>query len=197
MRIIAGVAKGCVLRSLRSRALRPTAARVRESLFAVIEPQLEGARFLDLFAGAGAVGLEALSRGAAEATFVESHRAAARVIRENAGRCGFEGAARVIIAPAAHAMARLRKEGAVFEFVFADPPYGEERVGEVLARLGQWPQMLSEHGLVLCQRSRREAAGDRAGALERVRQLRFGETVVDFFRHGAETSDDCALRRDV
>jgi 16S rRNA (guanine(966)-N(2))-methyltransferase RsmD len=170
---------------------------VRESLLDALGPHIEGARFLDLFAGAGTVGLEALSRGAAEATFVESHRPAARVIRENARRCGFESKTRVIIGPAARALARLRREGRVFDFVFADPPYGAGRVGETMSRLAQWPQMLSRDGMVLCQHSRHEPTADRAGPLKRVRQMQFGETVVDFYQRRGDPSDDSSLRRDI
>jgi 16S rRNA (guanine(966)-N(2))-methyltransferase RsmD len=197
MRIIAGTAKGRVLRSLRGKALRPTAARVRESLFGALEPRVRGARFLDLYAGAGTVGLEAISRGAAGATFVEFHRPAARIIRENAERCGFEDRVRVVIAPVARGLARLRKEGMVFDLVFVDPPYGGEQVGAVMSRLGHWSCMLSQGGLVLCQHSRHEEVGGAVGDLVGVRRMRFGETVVDFYQRGGEAVDDGALCRDV
>ncbi len=185
MRIIAGSAKGRVLKSLRGRALRPTGDRVRESVFAMLGERVKGARFLDLYAGAGTVGLEALSRGAAEATFVESHRPAGRVIEENARLCGFEGRARVIIATVGRGLARLRREGAQFDLVFVDPPYGRGELGGVMARLHQWPEMVAEEGLVLVQRSRHEDAGSRVGALARMRSTRYGETVVDVYRRAA------------
>jgi 16S rRNA (guanine(966)-N(2))-methyltransferase RsmD len=181
MRIIAGSARGRVLRSLKGLALRPTADRVRESLFSVLADRVAGARFLDLYAGAGAVGLEALSRGATHATFVESHRPAGRVIEENARLCGFEGRVRVIIAPVARALAALRGEGAAFDLIFLDPPYGRGELGAALARLGQWPEMLADNGLLIVQRSRHEKPGEVA-AFEAVRSLRYGETVVDICR---------------
>jgi 16S rRNA (guanine(966)-N(2))-methyltransferase RsmD len=180
MRIIAGSARGRVLKSLKGLALRPTADRVRESLFSVLGERLEGACFLDLYAGAGAVGLEALSRGAAQATFVESHRPAGRVIEENARLCGFEGRFRVIMAPVARGLAMLRAEGVTFDLIFADPPYGRGEVGAALARLGQWPEMLAEEGLLIVQRSRHEKPGEIA-AFEGVRTLRYGETLVDIY----------------
>jgi 16S rRNA (guanine966-N2)-methyltransferase len=181
MRIIAGLAKGRVLKSLRGRAMRPTMDRVRESVFGSLGEQVRGARFLDLYAGAGAVGLEALSRGAAEAVFVESHRPAARVIEENARLCGFEGQSRVIIAQVERGLAILRREGARFDMVFADPPYDRGEVGRVMARLSQWPEMLSERGILLVQRSRHEDPGERVGELGRMRSTRYGETVVDVY----------------
>ena len=181
MRIIAGHARGRVLKSLKGQALRPTADRVRESLFSVLGERVAGARFLDLYAGAGAVGLEALSRGAEAAVFVESHRPAGLVIQENARLCGFEGQVRVIIAPVARGLAILRAEGAVFDLIFVDPPYGRGEVGAALARLGQHPEMLAEEGLLIVQRSRREDTGEVA-AFAKVRSLRYGETLVDIYR---------------
>jgi len=181
MRIIAGSARGRVLKSLRSRALRPTADRVRESVFAVLGERVKEARFLDLYAGAGGVGLEALSRGASLATFVESHRPAGRVIEENASLCGFEKQVRVIIAPVERGLAVLRREGAVFDLIFVDPPYDRGELGAGLARLGQWPEMLAENGLLIVQRSRHEEPGE-LRAFRRMRSLRYGETVVELYQ---------------
>jgi 16S rRNA (guanine(966)-N(2))-methyltransferase RsmD len=178
-----------VLRSLRGRELRPTADRVRESFFAALGESVAGARFLDLFAGAGTVGLEAISRGAAHATFVESHRPAGRVIEENAGRCGFEGRVRVIIAPVERGLAILRRERASFDIVFVDPPYGSGDLGGAMARLSQWPEMVSGGGLIVVERSRHEDPGPQAGMFERMRSMRYGETVVDLYRRQAEAGD--------
>jgi 16S rRNA (guanine966-N2)-methyltransferase len=185
VRIIAGTAKGRVLKSLRGRALRPTADRVRESLFGVLGPQVEGTRFLDLYAGAGTVGLEALSRGSAQAVFVESHRPAGKVIHENARRCRFEDRVRVIIGPVERGLALLRREGAVFNIVFIDPPYSSGELGGAMARLAQWPEMVAEAGLIILQRSRHDNVGERAGDFERARSMRYGETIVDLYRRGA------------
>ena len=184
MRIIAGIAKGRHLRSLRGRALRPTADRVRESVFGLLGERTMGARFLDLYAGAGTVGLEALSRGAAAATFVESHRPAGRVIRENAGLCGFEERATVIVAPVARGLARLRRETAVFDLIFVDPPYETGELGATMAWLAQWPEMLAEGGTVICQHSRHEEVGEQVGPFKRMKRARYGETIVDFYQAG-------------
>ena len=189
MRIIAGLAKGCVLRSLRGRELRPTMDRVREALFAVLVRRVIGARFLDLYAGAGTVGLEALSRGAAEAVFVESHRPAGQVIRENAARCGLGDRARVIVAPVPRALAQLRRQAQRFDLIFADPPYDRSEARAVMARLAQWPQLLAEGGLLILQRSRHEEVGEQVGAFRRMRQGRFGETIVDYFQVAPRDGD--------
>lgn len=182
MRIIAGAAKGRVLKSLKGRALRPTSDRMRESVFAVLGQQLEGVQFLDLYAGAGTVGLEALSRGAAGAVFVESHRPAGRVIQENAERCGFADRIRVIMASVGRGLALLRRENASFDIVFIDPPYGSGELGGAIARLAQWPEMVTPTGLVVVQRSRHEDPGEQVGDFARARSLRYGDTVIDLYR---------------
>ncbi len=182
MRIIAGSARGRILKSLKGRVMRPTMDRVRESVFGMLGDRVHGARFLDLYAGVGTVGLEAMSRGAAEATFIESHRPAGRVIEENARRCGFESRSRVIIADAGRGLSVLRREGAQFDLVFVDPPYGSGELGGVMERLMQRPEMVAEGGLVLVQRSRHEDLAAKAGEFERMRSTRYGETVVDLYR---------------
>jgi 16S rRNA (guanine966-N2)-methyltransferase len=193
MRIIAGLAKGRVLRSLRGRALRPTADRVREAVFASLGDLTPAARFLDLYAGAGTMGLEALSRGAAEATFVESHGPARRVIWENARRCGFQELVRIIDAPVASGLARLRRQGAVFDLIFVDPPYETSELGSTMARLAQWPGMVAEGGLIICQHSRHQELSGEAGPFRRMKRSRYGETIVDFYQRGGQAGDGGSL----
>jgi len=196
MRIIAGAAKGRVLKSLRGRALRPTADRVRESVFGMLGDRVVGARLLDLYAGAGTIGLEALSRGAIEATFVESHRPAGRIIEENARACGFADRAQVIIVPVARALVILRRQAVRFDLIFADPPYDRGEVGTVVVRIGQRPDILSEGGLFLVQRSRREEPGLCAGGMDKVRSLRYGETIVDVYARLEEAGVPAARKQD-
>jgi len=184
MRIIAGSAKGRRLRSLRGRALRPTADRVREAMFGTLGERVVEARFLDLYAGVGTVGLEALSRGAAEAVFVESHRAAARVIAENAEQCGFGKEARVVTASVERALGLLSREGVEFEVVFADPPYEVGEAGAVMERLAREAGLVAEGGLVICQHSRREPLEEKIGGFWRKKASRYGETIVDFYQTG-------------
>jgi 16S rRNA (guanine(966)-N(2))-methyltransferase RsmD len=196
MRIIAGSAKGCRLRSLKGQALRPTADRVRESVFGALGERVVGARFLDLYAGAGTVGLEALSRGAEEAVFVESHRPAGRAIAENADRCrlaaqaspGARPRARVMVLPVGRALARLEREERPFDLVFVDPPYGTGEAERALAGIAARPGLVSEGGMVICQHSRREEVSEEIGRLRRTRTMRFGETVVDFYQVWQEAS---------
>jgi len=184
MRIIAGTAKGCTLKSLRGRALRPTMDRVRETIFAVLAPKIVGATFLDLFAGAGTVGLEALSRGAVEAVFIESHRPAGGVIRENAVRCGVAEQAVVITAPVPRGLAIMRQQLRQFRIVYLDPPYDRGEVQGTMARLVQWPELLEEGGVLVVQRSRHEEIPEQIGSFKRMKQSRFGETIVDYYQRG-------------
>lgn len=162
--------------------LRPTADRMREALFAILAHRVAGGRVLDLYAGAGTLGLEALSRGAEKAVFVESHLAAARVIAENAATCGFIDRTRVMVMPAARAVRRLERESERFDLVFVDPPYG---TGEALARLQDLaarPSLLRAGGLVIYQHARREELPAEVKRLGRMRQADFGETVIDFYQ---------------
>jgi 16S rRNA (guanine(966)-N(2))-methyltransferase RsmD len=193
MRIIAGLAKGRRLRTLRGAALRPTADRVRESVFGTLGERVRGARFLDLYAGSGAVGLEALSRGAAHATFVESHRPAARLIEENAERCGVRDRARVLSLPAIRALGLLARQGAEFDLVFVDPPYGAGEAARALEEIAGRPGLLAAGGMVMCQHSRREEMPESVGPLARMKRARFGETVVDFYERASRVEESSEL----
>ena len=169
------------MRSLKG-GLRPTSDRMRESLFSILGSRVEGARFLDLYAGVGTVGLEALSRGAAEAVFVESHRPAARLIEENAAACGFAERALALATPAERGIALLRRQNRQFDLIFVDPPYGRGEAGGMLGRVAQHPELLAQAGLLIVQHSRHEELPEGVGPLVRMRQTRFGETMVDMFR---------------
>lgn len=136
MRIVAGRARGRRLVVPPGRDVRPTSDRVREALFSSLGSAVDGARVLDLFAGSGALGLEALSRGAASAVFVDSARRAREALARNLSATGFEPLARVIAGDALGALERLAREGARFELVFVDPPYAADLGPRALERLG-------------------------------------------------------------
>jgi 16S rRNA (guanine966-N2)-methyltransferase len=136
MRIVAGRARGRKLAVPPGRGVRPTSDRVREALFSSLGRAVEGARVLDLFAGSGALGLEALSRGAASAVFVDSARRAREALARNLSTTGFEPLARVIASDALEALQWLAREGARFDLVFLDPPYAADLRSRALERLG-------------------------------------------------------------
>src|ERR1700740_101274 len=128
MRIIAGKFRSRQLKSLKRLALRPTSDMLRETLFNILGPRVEGSRFLDLFAGTGALGIEAISRGAMSAVFVENHPAAVRLIRENLASLEIKSGARIIASAVTPALAKREKEHAAgFDFIFLDPPYANEK----------------------------------------------------------------------
>ena len=161
--------------------MRPTSERLREAVLATLGRRVEGARFLDLYAGAGAVGLESLSRGATEAIFVESHRPAGKLIQGNARLCGFEDRVRILVMTVERGLARLRREGVIFDVVFIDPPYDRGEAAAAMVRLGQWLGLVAPRGVVVCQHSRHEELGEEIGGLSRMRRKRFGETIIDSY----------------
>jgi 16S rRNA (guanine(966)-N(2))-methyltransferase RsmD len=160
------------LKSLPGAALRPTPDRLREALFNVLAPRLAGCTFLDAYAGCGAVGIEALSRGAARAILIEMHRPATRVIEANLQSLGAEGRALVICGRALAHLERLQAD-----IVFLDPPYALEREYEQsLQVLGSRPP-----SLVIVQHSRRLTLQETYGSLQRTRELKQGDNVLTFF----------------
>ncbi|OLD98572.1 MAG: 16S rRNA (guanine(966)-N(2))-methyltransferase RsmD [Candidatus Rokubacteria bacterium 13_1_20CM_4_68_9] len=136
MRILAGELKGRRLTTPRGAVTRPTADQVRIALMDTLAPRLPGARVLDLFAGAGGVGLEALSRGAVHTTFVERDRHAVAALRDNIASLGVQDRARVLGEDVARALDRLVREGATFDVVFLDPPYESSLGDTALDRVG-------------------------------------------------------------
>ena len=181
MRIIAGALKGRRLVTPRGSTTRPTADQVRIALMDTLAPRLPGARVLDLFAGAGGVGLEALSRGAAHATFVESDARAVTALRDNVEALGVGGLVRVRRADVLRELAALYRDGERFDVVFLDPPYDTGLVETTLQVLGGGGLLLAE-GLVIAQHFTKRAPAATLGALAAFRSRRFGETTLTFYR---------------
>jgi 16S rRNA (guanine966-N2)-methyltransferase len=186
MRVIAGKFRSRHLKSFKGLALRPTSDRTRETLFNVLSPLIEGARFLDLFAGTGAVGIEALSRGAAGAVFVESHAPAAKLIRENLVSLGI-CEARVIADDAVRTIEKLapanQSRSAAFNIVFLDPPYRATcEYLDVLHVLGSSP-IVADAGLVVAEHTRKLELPESSGTLLRYRVLIQGDAALTFYRN--------------
>jgi 16S rRNA (guanine(966)-N(2))-methyltransferase RsmD len=185
-RVIAGVARGIRLVAP-GEGTRPLADRVKQTLFAILEPDLDGARFLDLFAGSGAAGIEALSRGAAAAIFVEHDARAARTIEANLARSGLAGStARLVRADVLRYLADRAVADGPFDLVVADPPYAETVLLEaVLGRLGadvDGAPVLAPGARVVATHFWRTAPPARVGLLASDRERRFGETALTFYR---------------
>ncbi|MGH7949628.1 MAG: 16S rRNA (guanine(966)-N(2))-methyltransferase RsmD [Candidatus Binataceae bacterium] len=164
MRVIAGKAHGRRLTAPRGLATRPTSARARESIFSrlAVRIDLDGARVLDIFAGSGSLGLEALSRGAAHVTFVDSSRAAAAAIRKNLESIGAAERARVMVAEMRRALAELSESGGQFDLVFVDAPYKNDLSAEVVATVAGG-NLVAPGGYVVVEQSKR-ALGPPAAA---------------------------------
>ncbi|HJO03756.1 MAG TPA: 16S rRNA (guanine(966)-N(2))-methyltransferase RsmD [Acidobacteriota bacterium] len=175
MRVIAGRARGRRLRVPDQSGVRPTTDRARETLFSVLLPFLRDARVLDLFAGSGALGLEAVSRGARGATFVECHRKVATVLRANIAACDLESECEVVLSDYRAAVRRLSTTHPPFDLVFVDPPYGSGQGIECLAQLSAG-QLVAEGGRVILEQGRHESA-ELPAQWELLRTLRIGKTV--------------------
>lgn len=186
MRVIAGQAKGRRLRTPKGRDLRPTADRVKEALFNILPRDLSGRSVLDLFAGTGNLGLEALSRGAATAVMVDIARPATSVIEENVQALGFGAVARVVTAPVFKAVRSLARSGEKFDLILLDPPYERGLAGEALKEIAK-EGLLEPDGIVVAEHSVRDKLDERYGALALTDRRRYGDTELSFFRHsGAE-----------
>lgn len=188
-RVIAGSARGTRLLAP-GEGTRPMGDRVKETLFAILEPHLPGARFLDLFAGSGGGGIEALSRGSAQAVFVERDQTAVRCIGDNLARAHV--AERGIVHKA-DAVGYLKDRAAAdgpFDVVLVDPPYAETGLMEAaLARLG--PKVLTTDAVVVAKHFWRTSPPESVGLLASFRSKRFGETALTFYQR-SETAADFA-----
>jgi 16S rRNA (guanine(966)-N(2))-methyltransferase RsmD len=187
MRIIAGLYKGRRLKTLEGMAVRPTSDRLRETLFNVLGPRLEGARFADLCAGSGAVGIEALSRGAAEVTFVELSRRAAAVIEENLRHCRIEEGAKVIARDLESALRRLANAGAQFDLIFLDPPYQSGLYAPALRAIARGG-LLAPDGILIAEHRRGEMLGGDYDGLRPYREIVQGDSSLTFFARSADPS---------
>lgn len=158
MRIIGGEARGAKIPSARKGRVRPTPAIIREALFNILGP-VEGSSWLDLYAGTGTVGLEALSRGATKVVFVEKNANLARQLSRYLNATGFKDRALVMEGESQATIRRLARMGSVFEFVFADPPYDSELVAKTV-ELCRQATIVTDGGLLILQHSRREGVDD-------------------------------------
>jgi 16S rRNA (guanine(966)-N(2))-methyltransferase RsmD len=186
VRVIAGTLGGRRLHAPRGRDTRPTSDRVREALFMALEP-LDGVRVVDLFAGSGALGIEALSRGAAHVDFVERERAARAVLERNLQELGLTDRATLWTLELPRGLTRLGDALAHADLVLADPPYGGALARATLVTLSHAP--LGEGARIVVEHHAKDALPEREGALVRVRERRYGETVVGTWRRetvGAE-----------
>jgi 16S rRNA (guanine966-N2)-methyltransferase len=182
MRVIAGTFKSRKLRTLRGMSLRPTSDRLRETLFDILADTVKGSVFIDVFAGTGAVGIEAISRGAARVFFVENHAPAVKLIRDNLKSLGIAAGAEILPLDALRGLDKLAAQHESADVIFLDPPYAEARdYFRVLEFIGP-AELLSATGLVIAEHTKKLELPMFAEALERTRVVVQGDSALSFYR---------------
>lgn len=178
MRVIAGAARGIPLKTPEGLRTRPTAERVKEGLFSAIQFEIPGARVLDLFAGTGQLGIEALSRGAKSSVFVDTGPEACRLVRENLQRTGLTSQAQVIQADYLQFLAHCQGP---FDIIFLDPPYAEVFLENALEKISEI-DILGNRGIMVTERPVGKELACHFPGLERSRDYKYGKTLITIFR---------------
>jgi 16S rRNA (guanine966-N2)-methyltransferase len=184
VRVIAGKFKSRQLRTLPGGATRPTSDRLKETLFNLLQTEIDGRKFLDCYAGSGSIGIEALSRGAGYVAFIESSAHAARVIRENLGRLGLIPSAQCLLLNklVEAGLKILQKAELKFDIVFLDPPYtATEEYPMVLKKLCTYG-VLADQAIVVAEHSKQVTVAAETAGLARVREVKQGDSVLTFYR---------------
>ncbi len=181
MRIIAGSLKGRRLATPSWEGLRPTSDKLRETLFNILAARMVDARVLDGYAGTGAIGIEALSRGAAEVTFIEQDRRAQALIEKNLAHCGIAEGYAIIRAPVARGLETLRGQPA-FDIIVLDPPYARHDRDEIDGVMTAAVDVMAPDGVLILEHARRRHAPDTAGQLIRSREVASGDSALAFYK---------------
>lgn len=178
MRIITGTAKGKRLFAPEGRDVRPTPERVKEGIFSALQFDIEGRRVLDLFAGSGQLGLEALSRGADSCTFVDMSETSLALVRKNLEGTGLSNKARVVRSDYAAFAAACRD---TFDIAFLDPPYS---AGLLMPALKVVLPLMSEHGTIVCEHPPETVSDEEAGGFKKLKTYRYGKVLITVYRKG-------------
>jgi len=179
MRIISGTSKGRKLVTPRSQSLRPTSDRVKESMFNILQDDIVGKVVLDLFAGTGNLGIEALSRGAKKTIFVEKGRQALRLIQRNLTQFGLEERSEILPKDAIRAIGILKQRGESFDLILMDPPYEKGLIQKTLMKLNSYP-IYHKDSILVIEHDRREPLSTVMDGWNLIRQRRIGDTVISF-----------------
>jgi 16S rRNA (guanine966-N2)-methyltransferase len=183
MRIIAGEYRGRRLASVKGADIRYTADRVKKSLFSILRDVVHGVRFLDLYAGSGNIGIEAISRGAESVAFVDVNPACAKTISANLARCKLSPRPpRIMLLnmEMSRAMEYFRRRSIQFDAIFLDPPYRAGLVEKALQEISAC-SILSNDGVIIAEHDAKEDVPERTGTLEMTRQKRYGTTLLSFY----------------
>ena len=182
MRVISGTARGTRLKTPEGMLTRPTTDRVKEAIFSIVQFEVEGSRFLDLFGGSGQMGIEALSRGAASAVFVDGRREACKLIQDNLKLTHLSQKAKVVQSDYVSYLDRCRES---FDLIFLDPPYAEVFLENALKRISEI-DILSSRGIIICERPAEKLLDFEIPGLQRGKDYRYGKTWVTLFRKAEE-----------
>lgn len=180
MRIIAGEARSRKIKSRKGHETRPTLANIKEALFSILAPHLEGSLFLDLFSGSGNIALEALSRGAKRAVMIEKNTEALRCIIENVNTLGFQEKCRAYRNDVFRAIEILSRKGEKFDIIFLDPPYQEELCTKTLETIQKYG-ILSENGIIVCEHHAFEDMAEQVGEFQKVHEKGYQKKVMTFY----------------
>lgn len=180
MRVIAGTYRGRRLRNVEGAAVRPTSDRLRETLFNILAPRIGGSRFLDICAGSGAVGIEAISRGASEVTFIEKSRRALSAVKVNLHTLGIDDGVRRIERDAIAGLQALSEASAVFDIVFFDPPYASQLYDSVMRRLAP-STLITLESIVIVEHRAKHRLESVYSNLRMCRQVKQGESALSFY----------------
>lgn len=178
MRVITGTARGRRLKTLEGESVRPTTDKVKEAMFSIIQFEIEGRRVLDMFAGCGQLGIEALSRGAESAVFVDISRDSVSVVQENVKAAGFENASRTVLA---NSLEYLDRTAEIFDLAFLDPPY---KAGIMEAALERLAPHIADGGVIVCEASAEEVLPEAFEGFTSKR-YKYGKIALTVYRKGA------------
>lgn len=183
MRVITGSARGRKLITLEGDDVRPTTEKVKEALFSIIQFEIEGRRVLDLFAGSGQLGIEALSRGAKDAVFVDSSKKSVEVVRQNLKNTGFEKSAVVLNADS---LSFIRTRAEKYDIAFLDPPY---RTGLLQKALDTVPRIMTDSGIIVAECPYDEEFPEKAGDFCKTKEYKYGKIKLAIYRKDTDEQE--------
>ncbi len=182
MKISSGALKGKKIKFIPSgKQLRPTSSKVKEAIFDILRHEIDGARFLDLYAGTGAVGLEALSRGASEVFFVEEKRQYTTNLMQIVDKCGFSEKTRIITRKVLPVIKWLEANRTIFDIIFLDPPYHTDEIRDTLTAIGEL-HILKQDGLLIAEHFTKRHLQEQFGRLQKIKDYTYGDTVLSLYR---------------
>ena len=185
LRIIAGTAGGIRIKAPDTDKTRPTLDRVKESVFSILQPYLEDTRVLDLFAGSGNLGLEALSRGALHAVFVDESKMCRAIIEENIQKTHMSGKTQIVQSDVFKAIQAFSNDGKRFDMIFMDPPYSHNYVNKTLQMIEK-NDIINENGVIAVEHHEDEQPADVIGRIVKVRSRNYGDTIFSFYVRNPE-----------